>query len=319
MPLLYKYLRPEDDNDPVPHALRTQTLLASDPRTFNDPFEVRPWFDQERQNYFASGHEGFYETVLGHSHSLINQGSMVDIPPERASCFGEKLNRKFREELGKRFRVLCLSTNPKNVLLWGHYTRSYRGVVVGLDVAELGFPTGLRPEGFKIEYTSDRSKTKLPLAYYQFPPVEHMGMNGQIVNSPNEEVISDGGLLIPFSHYQQQLEEARIRALTIKAESWAYEEEVRFIYELPTHNEQICSRNGLSLVEIPPGAIREIIIGFNASIAMVEGIVNLYESGALGKPKLHYTTCHPNLFEVQKHEADARSLLDYFRVILPYS
>ena len=65
MPLLYKYLGPERNphgtadaiGAPVaPSQLRTMTLRACDPSTFNDPFEFRPCFDQERHDFYAKSH-----------------------------------------------------------------------------------------------------------------------------------------------------------------------------------------------------------------------------------------------------------------------
>src|SRR5437773_1605755 len=124
MPLLYKYLSPDNSKDGTPLpllVLQTMRLSATDPRTFNDPFEVRPWFDQERHDRYAESHESFYKGTLGIEHSLIKGGSMVGLPTENASGFGERLNKRFRDELGRKFRVLCLSRNPKSVLMWGHY------------------------------------------------------------------------------------------------------------------------------------------------------------------------------------------------------
>ena len=67
MPLLYKYLSP--DRGPsgeylLSASLRTMTLLASNPLSFNDPFEVRPYFDQECHDHFAKSYETFYETWI---------------------------------------------------------------------------------------------------------------------------------------------------------------------------------------------------------------------------------------------------------------
>ena len=90
---------------------------------------------------------------------------------------------------------------------------------------------------------------------------------------------------------------AYLRALSTKAEGWQYEQEVRFIYELPTHSDQLRQDGDLSLIPIPSSAIKEIIVGFNASISMVEQLVNLYRQGSFGDAQLHYTTCHPHLFE----------------------
>lgn len=320
MPLLYKYLAPETGpkgEQMLPATLRTMTLKASNPCCFNDPFEVRPYFGQECHDHFAQTHESFYSKALGIKHSLLAERSMVGIPTENAVGFGEELNKCFRDELGRRFRVLCLSKTSKNVLMWGHYTRSYDGLVVGVDTDHPAFPKGLKPEGFDIQYSPDRIRKKLPLAFYQSPSIEEYDLRGNFVNSPNQLVENYGGLLIPFREYRRRVEEATIIALTTKAEDWRYEQEVRFIYELPGHQGQLTGKDGLTLIAIPPDALREIIVGFRASAKMVSDLVQLYRGGKIGKPKLSYSTCHPNRYEVQAHEADDKYLLDYFQIVLP--
>lgn len=319
MPLLYKYLAPETGpkGEPVlPAPLRTMTLLASNPRSFNDPFEVRPPFDQECHDYAAQSCEGFHGR-LGFKHSLLGDRSMVGIPAENAVGFSEHLNKPFRDELGRRFRVLCLSRTSKNVLMWGHYTRSYAGLVVGVDTDHPAFPKGLKPEGFEIQYCAERSRARLPLAFYQTPSVEVRDWRGEIVNPLDQLVPHYGGLQIPFREYRRLVEEAMVTALTTKADDWHYEQEVRFLYELPGHRSQLVTKNGLTLVPIPPDALREIIVGFRADARLVEGLVQLARDGKLGRPKLHYSTCHPHRYEVQAHETDEKYLLDYFRIILP--
>jgi hypothetical protein len=319
MPLLYKYLAPGTGpkGEPLlPAPLRTMTLLASNPCSFNDPFEVRPCFDQERHDHFAQSHETFY-SKLGIKHSLMGNRSMVGIPTENVVGFGERLNKRFRDELGKRFRVLCLSRTSSSVLMWGHYTSSHSGVVLGVDTDHPAFPKGLKPEGFDIQYCPERTRTKLPLAFYQGPSVEMYDPSGNIVNSPHQLVENDGGLLIPFREYRRRVEEATVTALTTKAEDWHYEREVRFIFELPRHHGQLVVKDGLSLVPIPPDALREIIVGFRAGARMVGELVRLFRNGKIGKPKLLYSTCHPNRYEVQAHEADDQYLLDYFESVLP--
>lgn len=293
------------------------TLLAKDPRSFNDPFEVRPYFDQERHNYFAKTHEQFYERALGIKHTLIAGHSMTEVPTENAVGFGEELNKRFRDQLGKRFRVVCLSRTRSNVLMWGHYTHSYRGFVIGIDTDHPSFPKGLRPGGFDITYSPDRSRTKLPLAYYQGISVESYDLRGNITNSPNQVVETGGGVLIPFSEYQRQLEEASITALTTKAQDWHYEQEVRFIYDRALHQNHLALAGDQTVIAIPPDALKEVIVGFRADLAHVRELVRAYRDGRIGQPKLFYATCHPNQYEVQAHGTDDKYLLDYFQIILP--
>jgi len=110
MPLLYHYIPPEtklygkaDVTQVAPKQLRTMTLGACDPSSFNDPFEVRPCFDQERHDYYSKSHESFSEQLLGIKHSLIAGRSMVDFPTENAVGFAENLNKRFRDELAKKW------------------------------------------------------------------------------------------------------------------------------------------------------------------------------------------------------------------------
>ena len=154
MPLLYKYIPPKtEDGTRLPELiLQTLRVSATDPRRFNDPFEVRPWFDQERQDHFVKSHESFYETTLGVKHSLMQGRSMVGIRPEDAVGFGERLNKRFTDELGEKFRVLCFSRNPKSILMWSHNTRTHAGIVIGGLIkrpVDCGFPTGIEARWFR--------------------------------------------------------------------------------------------------------------------------------------------------------------------------
>jgi hypothetical protein len=255
--------------------------------------------------------------MLGIEHSLIEGRSMAGLPTENVSGFGEQFNKRFRDDIGRKYRVLCLSKNPKSVLMWGHYTRSHAGIVLGIEPNTPGFHQGLRPDGFEVQYSADRSITKLPLAFYQSPHVEMSDIYGNIVNSPDEQVASDGGLFIPFREYRRQVDAVGITALTTKAQDWHYEQEVRFIYDLSQHSGQLTCENGRHLVSMPIEALREIIVGFRADVQLVREIVSMYRDGKIGKPKLFFSECHPNLYEVQPHETSDQYLLDYFQTVLP--
>ena len=288
MPLLYKYISPENipGGPPLPLlVLQTMSLIATDPRSFNDPFEVRPWFDQERHDYASRTQESFHESMLGVKNSLIKGQSMAEISTENASGFAEKINKRFRDDIGSKFRVVCLSENPKSVLMWGHYARSHAGIVIGIDPNFADVHRGLKSDGFKVRYSLDRSLTKLPCAYYRSPSVEFFDLQGNIVNHPDEPVESEGGLFIPFREYRRQVEETGITALTTKAQDWQYEQEVRFIYDLSQHSLQLTCEKGRHFVAIPTDALREIIVGFRAAPQLVSEIVSLYREGKSENPR----------------------------------
>lgn len=312
MPLLYKYLAPDTSPDGkrlLPAPLRTMTLKASDPSLFNDPFEVRPYFDQARLNHFAQTHETFHASV-GVQHSLVEGQSILGFPTEDVVGLADDLNERFRNELARRFRVLCLTRTKSNILMWGHYTNSYQGLVIGIDTDHTDFPKGQKPAGFDIAYSPDRSRTRLPLAFYRNPTVELWDAMGRIVNPPDQPVETDGGLVIPFREYRRQLEGALITALSTKAQDWSYEEETRFVYDTLAHRDQLIWRDDLALISIPPESLREIIIGFRTHPDHVRALIQLYRQGKLGNPQLFSSSCHPFLYQVQTHETDAEYLLE---------
>lgn len=317
MAILYKYIEPDKAPNGIPKPLlimQSLRLIAADPCGFNDPFEVRPWYDQERHDHAEKTHNEFHDRVWGRK---TNGGGLIGYPAEKAANIAEHNHKKFRDEISRRFRVLCLSRSCSSVLMWSHYTRAHSGMVVGIETSDEGFQTGLRTEGFNVVYEPDRSRIRLPLAYYQSPSVERYDMAGRIMNSPNENVVSDAGLVIPFGVFRGQLEDARITALTTKAEDWKYEEETRFIYDLSRHSKQMICESERCFVAVPASSIREIIFGFRADPALVEEVVRLYREGKIGNPELSYSECHPSRYEVLSHQADADYLVKYFKYVRP--
>jgi hypothetical protein len=293
------------------------TLPASDPASFNDPFEVRPAFDQKRYDYFTKSHE-----TLNGGNSLLESGSMVGIPVEDAVGFGEQISKQFRVELSRKFRALCLCQNPQNTLMWGHYTKSdknvaHAGLVLGIDVSCKDFSSGIKADGYDISYPSNQSRPKLPLAWYNFPPIERYDSNLNIANDPNELVKSESGILVPFSEYRRQVDQVAIELLTTKAHEWKYENEVRFLYELALHKTQLQFSDGRYFAPIPPVALREVILGFNAGPDLAEKVIQLFKADQIGSPQLFYSTFHPYRYEVQKHLADPDYLLAFYKIIKP--
>ena len=153
---------------------------------------------------------------------------------------------------------------------------------------------------------------RVPLAFYQYPPVESMNFRGEIANSPNELVQIDGNIWAPFSVYRERVEAAVMTCLTTKASDWHYEEEVRYIYALHKHRDQLVFENGRCFLNIPSEAIREIIIGFRTEPHIVKEVVDLFRKGRIGKPKLLFAACHPNCYEVQAYEGSADYIEAYF-------
>lgn len=316
MAILYKYIEPVigPGNKPKPILiLESLRLIAANPCGFNDPFEVRPWYDQERHDHAERTHNDFHNHFWGREAS----SGLVGYPAELAADFAEHHHKRFRDEISARFRVLCLSRSASSVLMWSHYTNTHSGIVIGIETSDQDFRTGLKTEGYEVIYEPDRFRIRLPLAYYQRPCVERYDSAGNILNNPNENVVSDAGLLIPFGHYRKQLEDVYMTALTTKAADWHYEDETRFIYDLQKNSKHLNHENGRCFVSVPASALREIIIGFRSDYKLVQEIVKLYKEGRIGSPKLSYSECHPSQYKVLSHDADADYILGYFRHVRP--
>jgi hypothetical protein len=284
MPLLYKFLSPKDAS----RFLNSRRFIASDPRRFNDPFEVRPMFDRDLYDFYVSQRSNFYARVLTPPNVITVGFDHWKGNPEDFEGLADTLNAQFRNELGERFRVLCLSETPLSALMWGHYGQCHRGLVVGIEVSSPEFPTGIAAAGFPIQYEPDRVKIPLPRAYYDFPPV-HYG---------RRDVISDGGLQIPYEEYKRQLGAAQLAALRIKSEDWSYEKEVRFIYDLTQHTESLWKVGSRCFVRIAKQIIREVYIGFDAPIELVERLQAKFLAGWFGEATCYYTACHPRAYEI---------------------
>jgi len=138
--------------------------------------------------------------------------------------------------------------------MWGHYTKSHCGLVLGIDTANDGFFPGTKREGFPVSYAKER--LKLPVAYYRGIGVEIYDLMGNIKYNSNEPVKSSGGIVSPFSEYRRQVEAASLGHLTTKALDWEYEEEVRFIYELKKHNSSMKRDGGREFVKPIPSFLQ---------------------------------------------------------------
>ena len=318
MTILYKFI-----DDLV--VLREMTFLASDPAGFNDPFEVRPCYDQEAHDHFAAGREAFDRLVGGDGDALTGSGSMVGMPVENVFGLADDLNKRFRGDLSTRFRALCLSSSTQSVLMWAHYGRlkggaPYSGVAIGIDTDHPDFPAGLRAGGFSIGYEPDRTRNTLPLAYYLTPGPEMYGVGADgrwgLINPPRQ-LVRSGSLYITFADYQQQLEAAFLKALTTKAACWSYEEEVRFLYDLRTETRLWREADKPDRIRIPPGALKQVILGPQATAATAEEITNLFHAGTLGTPALFFSDCHPFEYAVRKNDAPPDYILAWYRTILP--
>jgi len=134
------------------------TLRASEPTSFNDPFEFKVVVDFEA-----------YEDTIRKAYFR----NKSDSPEEEYESWRRHhtkeewwLVQKTRKELLSRFGVCCLSEVDDNHLMWSHYASEHQGFCVGFDETQLldGLEgvTGHGP----VKYQKNAPKFK----YYFDPP-----------------------------------------------------------------------------------------------------------------------------------------------------
>jgi hypothetical protein len=248
--ILYKYLQPVRLD-----VLEHRSIRFTQPGDFNDPFEFRPRIrevasDAEVRAYVEEHFEQLVDEELAKYGALAKLLSQVDlrgmllkqkallIPAmfqllEPAAI--QRLSPMIDGFLNLNVGVLCLSEVRDSILMWGHYTDSHQGFVVGFDSDHPFFSRqrGGRDEfGFlrRVEYRSQRPQVTLTdttsLAWFQ-----------------------------------------------TKSELWSYEKEWRIVRVLSEAEHRIDrSPFPICLFEFAPDAVREIIVGMRSAPSFIDEI-----------------------------------------------
>ena len=212
--------------------LRSHTLRWSNPRTFNDPFDMQfslhSSFDRSalipkvlgrlREQHYSSleviqgnelgrliaAYRSAFPKMPREEFDLEFRATLIE-SFERLADRMPSLDAEFQELLLDA-KVLCLSEQPDSLLMWSHYAQLHRGIVLELAcVPELDSVWGA---AMKVKY------------YSEIPP------------------FCDEDLAISVLSGQASLDPEAIldRHLTAKAFDWAYEKEWRIVlhFEDPT-------------------------------------------------------------------------------------
>lgn len=151
---LYKFwsLRSEYGREAITAALRHNRLWWASPSTFNDPYDCRP-----RMTYSAGP---LKRAAI--ARRIMNERKAHLSPAERRASiraaagqdpieFAQNLETAAGEWIDQS-AVCCFTRDPSNLLMWGHYADSHRGV--GLMFSELG---GADPwTAWDVTYTDER-------------------------------------------------------------------------------------------------------------------------------------------------------------------
>lgn len=222
--VLYKYTTAEVGLK----ILETQTIRFSNPKTFNDPYDsdmpivfenpkklTKEYFIRLSSNTKKYARLGLNErNLLNDVISLLkNDSHNFKLNPN--SYLAEAL-KPFKQDM----RILSLSNNNSNILMWGHYANSHKGIVIGFNTTEMFFR---HPR--KINYANDIPKLGSALI--------------------NDLILTK----------DESLEEFKM-LLQTKSADWKYEEEYRCIFSVH-RNYTFFSKNP-SVCKMHPNYIKEL-------------------------------------------------------------
>ena len=189
MDLLYKYVSAERALTCLPE-IGDGTLRATQPSALNDPFESSVY------KLFVERDEEEGNRRLSEVLTSIHPSSPVsgDLVVEARDRFGSLYLRELlSEQLSQRFGIVSFATDPRNLLMWSHYTIDGSGFVLGYDADRL-------------RTLSAREGCLLRVKY--------------------------GNKLIPIIDYPVLNEENMNPLMSYKSTHWEYEQEWRLIVEL---------------------------------------------------------------------------------------
>lgn len=173
----------------------------------------------------------------------LNQGIKIDYNFKDLSRTVEKAQMDITRLINDRFCITCFSTDPKNILMWSHYSSKHTGFCIEYDLnrfskEEIGLTAGLLP----VIYSTDRAM--FPLEIFDFSDMNNIKLK-------NDDIMASAKLVI---------------ALLTKSNIWSYEKEWRIIMPKDNVDQELNTR--LS-------AISCIYFGANISLENKRQLISL--------------------------------------------
>lgn len=222
---IFKYvgLNTKTSWDYLERTLNDLELVGSTASSLNDPFELSPYvFDDLRPDLVASaiGDIGAKELL---SDQPFDPGQKyADLGPYQEQA------REYLDKVSRYSRILSFCERSDSPLLWSHYAHSYEGACLHF----LG--RAFRKPGPRLGY----------VAYSNYRPIYPLSL--ALVLSVNS-----GGFSPSRSTGLKRAESEKLHFFT-KAADWAYESEVRIVYNANRAKSVRFEEDGLVSIIIGP-------------------------------------------------------------------
>lgn len=239
--ILYKYV-PLESAEPI---LTNSSLKFTNPLDFNDPFDCNiPLFDiglvdfkklmsEEVSKTWEIDHrdKGFNQIIASYESEFKNLREDILKDTE--------VMRPDWDTFISNSRILSLTTKPDNILMWSHYAKDHKGVVLGFKA------NSSYGEAVKVNY----GKGKVLLGKF----LENMSrvLIQSVMKGDNSNAltgIAATNTLKVFSNY-----------FFLKKEEWSYENEYRVL--LPANDDKIIKQDSMDLVKFHNDDLKSVIFG----------------------------------------------------------
>lgn len=247
--------------------IRNRRLLATNPITFNDPFEINPGIvgkpDKDKILRY------FHNDLLPRLSSAVRV-ALPDFNGEFVLTDDDAVSKKVERDLkaslmaeiekgldraSQSLRIICFCNPNKiknegdDILLWSHYGDKHRGVRIFFETDDIKI---LSTNLFPVSYSFERVSID--------------------ITDPGEVT--------------KRAEEAYRTILRTKNKSWEYEQEVRWIINL-----EECTQDDRSYIPLEPKAVRRIDFGCKCEsekiIPLLTDDDNTYQHVELYKALVH--------------------------------
>lgn len=223
--------------------LSEQFIFCSDPRTFNDPWDCKPYYDtgnlsdpEEIAKYRSFIFEQYKKNPAfnpndSELHNIVLNSLCGD------SLLLEKtlnsLSRSAADTHANSFRIYCLTPCPQNILMWSHYANNHRGVCLEFDTKNALFGGA-----WEVQYSQ------------YFPKFQFLDVH----------------------------ESDPMLALLHKSIVWKYEQEFRVVAHTQNGKAEygdshLCIKNN-NFLRIPDNSLKSIIVGCQADYDEICTLVN---------------------------------------------
>lgn len=234
--IVYKYLNSERID-----ILERAAIRFTQPAALNDPFESLPCLTEYR--------EQVRDTLLRKRVRRFGK-ALSDITEPAFDHLLDKALDRFPELISHHFGILSLSRLRDNLLMWGHYTDSHRGFVVGFDSASDFFKpgNGKAIEGLKaVRYSEERA----------IVPIDGLAdLQKEAMGAANEGMF--------FT----------------KSPDWAYEQEFRILADPNVADIKLggAGITQICLFRFPRDSVKEVIVGCRMADPVRERINKIIEA-----------------------------------------